>query len=666
MGRGLGQPGDPIQPGRVRLATIAIALLFALLAGRLFQLQLIEGELLSERSQRNSVRTLRTPAPRGEIVDREGRVLATTRAAFGLDVVPEDLRGSERVFAALGQLLGADPRALASAVGRPGRSARFRPVRLADDLDPDQLARVEVHRYALPGVVTDVSPRRHYLEGRLAAHLLGTLGEIHADQLERGEFAGYRMGDVIGQTGAEALYEGRLRGRAGGRNVVVDVAGREVDVLEEVKPEAGHRLVLALDLDLQREAEQAMSEPLPGAPAGEPPRMGAVVALDVRSGDVLALVSHPAYDPNLFAGGIDAASWKALTSDAWDPLRDRTVLAQYPPGSTFKPIVAAAALADGVIDRYTTVFCPGSYWFGGRAYRCWKKEGHGAVDVHRALRSSCDVFFYTVGVKLGIERLAAFASSLGLGRPTGIGLPHEAPGTVPSPAWKRRRYGQPWYPGETVSVSIGQGYDLVTPVQLALAYAAIANGGSVVRPRLALRIESRDGRVLEEIPAEVRSRVEIPSPVVAALHGGLEAVVSEPGGTGGRARVPGVRVAGKTGTSQVVGLHHTEGLREFAIPIRYRDHAWFAAFAPVEAPEVAVAVLVEHGLHGATAAAPVAQRVLARYFEKTGRLAPAPRPGVAPAHGPPGAAPPARPGDGSAPAPVARLGAGAGGARAGD
>jgi penicillin-binding protein 2 len=623
VARSLGQDREPIQPARVRLAIAFLALVFALFAGRLFQLQLIEGDDLRRRSEQNSVRTVRLEAPRGEIVDREGRPVATTRPAFGLEVVPQDLRRPDLTFAALGQLLGADPAALRADLGAPSRAARFKPVRLVDDLDPDQLARVEVHRYALAGVSTDVRPRRHYLEGTLAAHLLGSLGEIRGEQLEREAFEGYRAGDVIGQTGVEALFESRLRGQAGGRNVVVDVAGREMDVLEEVRPLPGRRVVLALDLDLQRVAEQGLAEvQLPG----DAPRTGAVVAIDVRNGDVLAMASRPAFDPNAFAGRVDAATWKALTTDEWVPLQNRAIQNQFPPGSTFKAFVAAAALHEGVVNEQSTVFCPGSYWYGGRAYRCWKAGGHGTVNLHVALRSSCDVYFYTVGVKLGIERLARFARAAGLGHPTGIGLANEAAGVIPSPEWKQKRFGERWYPGETVSVSIGQGYDLVTPLQLAVGYAALANGGRVMRPRLVLRVESPEGEPVEELAPEVRAELRLAPRHVEAVLRGLEAVVSEPGGTGGRSRVAGVRVGGKTGTSQVVSLERTKGLAEAQIPVRYRDHGWFAAFAPVEAPEIAVAVFVEHGLHGSTAAAPVAQRLLQKYFEKTGRVAPPPPP----------------------------------------
>ena len=604
---------EPPITGRLRLAAALVALAFAVFAVRLFQLQIIEGEELRQRSKLNSVRTVRLEAPRGEIVDREGRVLATARPSYALQVIPSNLSRPAVTYSALGGFLGADPAGLRARVGERRGAERFKPVSLADDLPFDALAQVETHRYALPGVVIDVQPRRHYLEGNLASHLLGTIGEIRADQLGREPFAGYRQGDVIGQTGLESLLESHLRGRSGGRNVVVDAAGREVEVLDEVPPLPGGRAVLTVDLDLQRVAEAAFDD----VPEGEPSKMGAAVVLDVRTGDVLAMVSRPAYDPNAFAGGIGAAEWKRLTEGEWHPLQNRAIQNHFPPGSTHKAVMAAALLQEGVVTLQTRAFCPGFFRFGGRSYRCWKREGHGSVDLHTALKRSCDVFFYTFGVQLGIDRMARYARSFGLGSPTGISLANEAPGLVPSSDWKRRRFGEPWYPGETVSASIGQGYYLYTPLQLAVSYAAIAADGHVARPRLVLRLESEDGKVLETFSTETLRRAEVDARHLAAVRKGLTAVVEEQGGTGGRARVPGVLVAGKTGTAQVVRLEHTEGMAEQDIPVRYRDHGWFAAFAPADAPEIAVGVFIEHGLHGSSAAAPVAQAILARYFAKT-------------------------------------------------
>jgi penicillin-binding protein 2 len=609
--------GDLPIDGRLRLFAALLGAAFAIFELRLFQLQILDADELREQALRNSVRTERLEAQRGEIVDREGRVLAKTRSAFELDVVPSDLQRRDVTFAALAQLLEREPKELVAQVGNPRGIARFRPVRLVGDLDEVQLARVETHRFALPGVSTRVRPLRHYLDGPIAAHLLGTLGEIRGDQLEKEAYTDYRSGDIIGQTGLEAELESALRGEAGGRNIVVDAAGREVEELERVEPEPGSRVVLTLDLDLQRAAWEAFHD----VPEGEPPKMGSAVAIDVHTGDVLALVSMPSFDPNAFAGGIDAATWKALTQDEWDPLQNRAIQNHYPPGSTHKVIVAAALLEEKVITPQSRVFCPGSFRYGGRTYRCWKKEGHGSVDLLKAIQQSCDVFFYTYGVQLGIDRLAHIAKSFGLGKPTGLGLSGEASGLVPSSEWKERRFGERWYPGETVSAAIGQGYNLYTPIQLAVSYAAIASG-QLVQPRLVLRIESGEG--VETMPPSPSTPVGVKPEFLQLVRRGMTAVVEEPGGTGGRARVPGVKVAGKTGTAQVVQLQHTEGMKESDIPIRYRDHAWFGAFAPADAPEIAVGVFVEHGLHGSSGAGPVAQRILARYFEKRGMTPPPP------------------------------------------
>ena len=608
----LGTGPDASIESRLPFAIGIIVFVFIVFVVRLFQLQILQGEELEGIAEGNAVRLVRLEAPRGDILDREGRVLASTRPAFGVTVMPSDLRRPERTLPALGMLLDADAEALRERVGKPRGRRRFQPVRLAGDLSYDHRARVESHLYALPGISTDVRPRRHYVESVLAAHLLGTIGEIQREQLQTREFRAYRSGQVIGQSGLEKLLEHHLRGRAGGRNVLVDVAGRVVEVLEERKPEPGGSVTLTIDRDLQRAAEEGF---LPDV-LGEPGKMGGLVAFDPRNGDVLALVSKPSFDPNDFAGGIDAETWKRLASDEWRPLQDRALSGQYPPGSAYKPIVAAAALSDGVVTPEQTFFCPGHFRLGRRTYRCWKQGGHGNMNLRDALKQSCDVYFYNVGLLLGIDRIADFARGFFLGRRSGIPWGDEKPGLVPTRSWKERRFGEVWMKGETVSASIGQGFNLTTPLQLAVAYAAIANGGVILKPRVVLRREGRDGRVVEADAPVVLGQVPVAPEHLALIRDALEAVVAEPHGTGGRARLPGVRVAGKTGTAQVVHLKHTEDLEEDEIPIKYRDHAWFVAFAPVDAAEIVVAVLVEHGGHGGSAAAPIARRVLARYFEK--------------------------------------------------
>lgn len=608
---------DPVVESRIIWLAAGLVVFFGILGLRLFVLQIVDGADLLDRSVRNSVRTERVEAPRGDIVDREGRLLATTRPAYRVSVIPSELANPEKTWVMLGALLDLDPAAVAERVGTPSGRDRFRPIVIAEDLDRAALARVEAHRHALPGVVTDSRPRRLYLDGPGAAHLLGSIGEIGARQLETLRAQGYQPGDIVGQAGLEAGFETHLRGRTGGRNRVVDVHGREVEILDEIDAIPGGRVVLSLDLDLQRAAVEAFQE---GASEAAP-RAGAVVVLDPRNGDVLALVSQPGYDPNLFAGGIDAAAWSALRDDSGKPLQNRALAGQYAPGSTYKAVVAAAALETPGFDAEKTTFCPGYFRLGTHVYRCWKRKGHGAVDLAKALLRSCDVYFYRLGLELGIDRIAAVARRLGLGEPTGIELANEKSGLVPSREWKRRNRNASWQKGETVLASIGQGFNLVTPIQLAVAYAAIANGGERVVPRLVDRLETWDGRVIRRIPSRVDGIAGFDPEQIGVLTDALVQAVQGPTGTGARARVPGVQVAGKTGTTQVVSLDAVGKFAAGEIPMRLRDHALFAAFAPAEAPEIVVAVVVEHGESGGRTAAPIARAVLERYFEKHGRPA---------------------------------------------
>ncbi|MEE8581835.1 MAG: penicillin-binding protein 2 [Myxococcota bacterium] len=614
----VGAGEDPAVERRIGLLAVGIVLVFMLFVLKLFQLQILEGAILRSRSKQNSVRTVRLEAPRGEIVDREGRVLAANRPAFGVGVIPSELRSAELTYRVLGLLLERDPEALRQRVSQLRGRERYQPVVLDADLPPDLRARVESHRHALPGVITDIRPRRLYVEGTRAAHLLGSIGEIQRQQLERREFSGYRAGQIVGQRGVEARVEAHLRGRAGGRNLVVDVEGREGEELGRVEPTPGGRVILTLDLDLQRVAEAGFQAPQPRelGPSRQPDKMGALVALDPRNGEVLALVSRPAYDPNDFAGGIDADTWERLTSDEWRPLQDRALSGLYPPGSTYKIVVAAAGLSEGEITPEEVLFCPGSYRLGRRSYRCWRRGGHGKVDLKRALTESCDVYFYQLGMRLGIERLAKYARGFGLGRPTGIDLPGEVAGLVPTIEWKERVRKESWLRGETVSASIGQGYNLVTPLQLAVAYAALANGGQLVRPRIIMRLERWQGELVEERSSAPVESVPVSPEHLALLREALTAAVQSRRGTGTRARVAGLEVAGKTGTSQVVGLSKVAGLKGDDIPLRHRDHALFAGFAPADQPEIVVVAVVEHGGAGGSVAAPLVQRVLARFAEK--------------------------------------------------
>ncbi|MDP6980891.1 MAG: penicillin-binding protein 2 [Myxococcota bacterium] len=654
LGDGRLSPGGPhAAEGRIGIIAVGIVVAFVIFAVRLFQLQIVEGADLRSRSEQNFVRTIRLEAPRGDIVDRDGRILATTRPAYRVQVIPNELRSGDTTFRALGQILDEAPQELATRVGKPRGRKRFQPVLLRGDLGYERFAQVESHRYALPGVVTHIGPRRDYAEGASAAHLLGTIGEIGTRQLALPRFSGYDAGEIVGQFGLEARLESHLRGKAGGRNMVVDVAGREIELLDEIKPVPGGRVVLTLDADLQRAAEEAFRSKDPEVSD----HMGALVAIDPSNGEILALASLPAYDPNAFAGGIDSATWDGLISDPWKPLRNRAVSGEYPPGSTYKAVVAAAGLSEKEITREEEIFCPGHYRLGRRVYRCWKRGGHGNVNMDAALEGSCDVYFYDLGVRLGIDRIARYARGFGFGTFTKIDLAAEKRGLIPTMEWKRRAKGEEWIKGETVSAAIGQGYNLATPVQLAVAYGAIANGGRVMRPQLIKRFETWDKQVLSiESPEEIR-RVPVSREILEVVTEGLVAVVQGEEGTGGRARIRDIEVAGKSGTTQVVSLDLVKDMEPEEIPIRYRDHALFAAFAPAEAPEIAVVALVEHaGAGGGTVAAPIVQKVMARYFEKqrereAGEAQPAPEGGAEEGVSPPPPPPPTSTVTASAPAP---------------
>jgi penicillin-binding protein 2 len=412
------------------------------------------------------------------------------------------------------------------------------------------------------------------------------------------------MGDLVGKTGLERRWESYLRGVNGGQQVEVDSLGRRLRVLREVEEIPGHTLRVTLDRDLQLAADRALGE-----------RAGSVVALDPRSGEILAMVNHPSFDPNIFARGIRPQEWRALIRDRTHPLMNRAIQGQYPPGSTFKFIVAVAALQEGIVNPFTSVRCAGGLSYGNRFFRCWRKGGHGSVNVHEALVHSCDTFFYQVAQRLGVDVIAQYARWFGLGEPTGIELDHERSGVIPDSAWKLRRFGQPWFAGETLSVAIGQGYVTATPLQMANALAMLATGVRF-RPYLVREVESPEGAVVfRQEPQRVAELAVRPS-VLKQVRDALRDVVER--GTGKNARLPNVAVAGKTGTSQVVRLGK-ERPHPGRLPREHRDHAWFVAYAPAEDPEIVVAAVVEHAEGGGGAvAAPLVRSVLREYFASKG------------------------------------------------
>jgi penicillin-binding protein 2 len=595
------RPVPKLAPRIAWLMAMIVAVLITT-ALRLYYLQVIKHHELAELADRNRIRIQRMPALRGLVFDRRHRPLVDTKPSFDAVIVPEDAPNLDVTIARLEKLLGQNDFSKkiddADDEGRP----EYEPVMVDERLEWPQVVALETHQLDLPGVSLQVTPRRHYLYDSLAAHLLGYVGEVTVKDLNR--LPDYRMGDDIGKFGLERSWESTLRGDSGGQEIEVDSIGRRLRLLREIPERPGNSVVMTIDLDLQRIAEEAIGE-----------RAGALIAIDPNTGYILAMASHPAFNPNIFTGGIPASAWRELITDPSHPLENRVTQGMYPPGSTFKVVDSIAGLMDHTLTTSTSYNCPGGMWFGNREYRCWRKQGHGGVAFHRAIVESCDVYFYNVGQHLGVDRIAAWAHALGLGKKTGIDLENEKAGTIPSSEWKQRRFHERWYPAETLSVAIGQGYVAVTPIQLAELAAEVANGGTFYKPQFVKQIDALDGTVVKSFPPIVENRARIDPQTLQQVRSAMGDVVSAPNGTGHAARIDGVTVAGKTGTAQVVKEAQGARTKETAQPEKYRDHGWFMAFAPVDHPKIAIACIIEHSGHGGSSAAPVVKQVMQKYFE---------------------------------------------------
>jgi penicillin-binding protein 2 len=588
-------PSRPV-PGpsrrRLRLLAATLAAAFLLVGGQLANLQILSGERLAALSDRNRLRLRPIVASRGILFDRTGLPLVDNRPAFTLMVVPRDVPDLDALVERLAGLLDVPASDLRDRLGRVSSDSPW-PIRLTRGLTLEEVARIEEWRLDLPGVTVDVEPQRAYPGVRFAAHLLGYVREASDADLGR---SGTRRGDLVGQTGLERLHDEHLRGRDGGEQVEVDAHGRLIRVLDRLEPVPGAHMWTTLDRRIQQAAEDAL-----GAHAG------AIVVMDPRNGDVLALVSHPAFPVERFSRPLDRETWLELMQDPTRPLLNRAVQGLYPPGSLFKVVVAAAALQDQVITPFDRLSCPEEWTFGGRPYHNWEDRDRGRLTLHEALQFSCNTFFYQLGLKVGPERLMRMAAEFGFGRVTDSGLIGERPGLVPSPAWKRQTLKDRWRPGDTVSLSIGQGLITVTPIQVARFMAAVANGGTLWKPRLVDRVATADGRLIREEAPEIQGRVELAPVIFDFLHEALGAAVSD--GTGKQARVPGVSIGGKTGTAQTHEFRSDAERKR-----RDRDHAWFAGFAPLAEPQVVVVVLAERAGLGGQVAAPIAREVLKAVF----------------------------------------------------
>ena len=590
---------------RITGVIICVLAAFVMLFVRLIYLQVIMGDEFRRLSLNNSIRLQSIDPPRGRVYDRNNDVLVDNRPAFDVNITLKDAKPLRRTLEKLSQHLKTPADTLLSQIKQTQVASAYKPRLLKQDVGRDTLAAIEVNKYDLPGVSVNVNLRRHYVHERTAAHLIGYLSEISPDELKSGSYPDCRSGDLIGKFGAEKVYENSLRGKRGGRQVEVNANGLVVRILKTVDAEPGHNVFLTIDQQLQHRTEELLDG-----------IVGAAVALEPGTGQILALASSPSFDQNFFVGGITHEQWDLLISNPFRPMSNRAIQGEYPPGSTYKIITALAGLQEGVIDVRTRLNCPGHYRFGNRVYRCWKKGGHGKVDIIKAVEESCDVFFYQVGLGLGVDRLAWYAKAFGLGTPTGINLDQEAHGLIPTAAWKKKRTGVPWQEGETLSIAIGQGFNLATPLQMAVLAAAVANGGNRYRPMILNRIKMVDGQILQKNEPKLIGKLPVSLSNLDLVKLGLWKVVNGENGTARGSRLADIDISGKTGTSQVISRKDDEMLPEEDMPVHLRAHAWFVAYAPSEKPMIAVAVVVEHGEHGSGAAAPIAKEMIKTYLRK--------------------------------------------------
>lgn len=603
-----------VEESRFMWASIAVLITTLVLLFRLWHVQVYRGEYYAQIAERNRIRRIEIPAPRGIIYDRFGQVVLGNRPFFDLVYIPQYVQGRDETFKILSRLMhipiSVFERRFHAGAGRP----KYLPITLKRNLSEHEVSVIEANKLFLPGIDIQMAPRRDYTRSP-PAHLVGYLGEIDESTLNRYNKVTlddpYIPGDLVGKHGLEAQWETYLRGKRGFRFIQVDAFGRQTQSttadwdLPEVNAISGNDLELTIDWKLQ----QATVEAFRG-------KIGAVVVLDPRNGEVLAIVSSPQFDPTIYQEGLSPEDWKALTSNPFKPLYDKTSGGEYPPGSVYKAVLALAGLQEGAITPNTIVNCPGYYVLGDQTFQCWEHSGHGLVNLKRALMRSCDVYFYELGVQLGIDKIASYAQAFGLGQKLGFQLNAERPGLVPTAAWKQLVHKVPWTRGDTPNVSIGQGYNLITPIQMASLYATIANSGTLWRPHLVRSVANAVGsRIFSQKPQMIRKVTEIAPENFELVRKYLMEVVMNPEGTGKNARVEGVTIAGKTGSVQVVSLKRNRNQED--VSMKWREHAMFAAFSPAENAEIAIAVISENDKKGGggASAAPVAGAIIKAYWK---------------------------------------------------
>ncbi|HVT05630.1 MAG TPA: penicillin-binding protein 2 [Thermoanaerobaculia bacterium] len=601
---------------RINIVMWGCAAVFFFLAGSFWYVQAVQADKYRTLSETNALRETPVRARRGLIKDRNGKILADNQAAYTLNLNRVDLNAmaktdpaiKERIVNFVANTLTLPPAEVLARLDRGKNIPVSQPLVLEDDLTMPQIAGIEANKLVFPPLTVEPVQRRNYRYGVMAAHVLGYMGE--ATEKDMAKHSGLKLGDLIGKKSVELVYDDYLRGLDGAKFTIVDSRGRTLDEYREARknPVAGRNLYLTLDFELQRRAEQYFIEN---------EFVGAAVAMDPKTGEVMMMVSSPTYNPNVFSKRFTPDIWRSITSNPFHLLQNRAIQGLYSPGSVFKVVMAMAGLSYGAVTPSTTFDCGGSGTFFGRRFRCWNKNGHGTVSVATAIKVSCDIFFYNTGARLGVDKIAEYAHRLSFGELTGIDLEGENPGLVPTEEWARVKQHRKWYPSETISVAIGQGPLTVTVLQVATMMSAIANGGTVYQPHVVKMIETTtsDGTPTGKIviKPKVRHEVKLSEAALASVRTGLWKVVNEDGGTGANARITGLDVSGKTGTVQVVA----QSGYGVGLPFKYKDHAWFASFAPKDNPRLVVVVFVEHGGHGGTDAAPLARAIYEGYFHDT-------------------------------------------------
>ncbi len=592
---------------RRRLLGGAVVVLssFSLILTRLWSLQIGNGDEYRQLAYNNRIRVQEIPPPRGHILDRFSREIVINRPSFNVVMIREDSHDIDDVLKRLALVLQEDISTLWQRIRDAAGTPRYMPIILKEDIDWQTLAYLENHNQKFSGIRILVQPVRVYKYKDLAANSIGYLGSISEAELRKADRTIYNGGDLVGKRGLEKLREADLRGEKGRRYTEVDAKGFERKQLKRIDPLPGREIHLTIDAELEKVAEDLMKQD---------DKAGAVVTMEIKTGRLLTLASTPSIHLEEFVGGISQKNWDALRDNPKNPLLNKVVQAAYPPGSTYKMISALTGLALGVIDADKVLYCPGYYRFGNRTYRCWKHGGHGAVNLERAISESCDVYFYQVGQMVGVDALAQTARKLGLGAKTDVELENEKSGVVPTKAWKEKRFRRIWQEGETLSVAIGQGYNLATPLQICLYTATLANGIRRMKPLVIEKVIDPDGKVVQTLTPDVHSELGIDPHHLDLVRNGMRVAVEGRHGTARIVGIKGLTIGAKTGTAQVVKLAQYRGMRIEDIPYKYRDHAWLTCFAPFEDPEIAVTVLVEHGIHGASGAGPIAKAVLEHYF----------------------------------------------------